>query len=227
MKKIIFISLAGLLILSSGLIYNYANRPDPLPTRDILRSVTNQNTQAERKEPAQIKKWHSIFQKFKDTAPQQRLDLYEMQKTLEAKLNLPVDSTSLIATVVNDSILFIKKWDSPSKEEQKDKFFISPHDYKYIFHSNGDIEVKIGNLVSRSEDDDGNNDGTFLRGYLDGETGLVINYAKKDLGTRNSYSISESGEIEKSDSYHDGYAAKLFTHLDNFLELMEEVLKKK
>lgn len=227
MKKIVIISMCVLLVLVSGLAYNYANRPAPLPTRDILKNVTSQNTQAERKEPAQVKKWHGIFQKFKDTARQERLDLYEMQKTLEAKLNLPVDSTSLVATVVNDSILFIEKWDSPSEKERKDKFFISPHNYKYIFHSNGDIEVKIGNLVSRSEADDSNNDGTFLRGYLDGETGLVINYAKKDLGTRNSYSITEDGEIEKSNAYHDGYAAKLFAHLDNFLELMEEALKKK
>lgn len=224
MKILLYLILGIFTILIACICYNYASSKPP--SREVLRTVTALNPAAERLMPSQIKKWHAIFQEYKSQAGRQRLDLYAQKKALEAELGLPVDSASLTASIVNDSILFIEECRGTAKEQERNKISIYPRQHKFIFHANGDIEAKIGNMVSRSEDEESDLDGTFLLARLDGETGLILNYSKKDLGARNAYTVSETGEIDRSEKYACGSAASVFASLDYYLEKVEELMSK-
>ncbi len=174
MRKIIYCSL----LLSLVVVLSSCNSGSERPTRYVLSSVTSQNEKAERVNSTMLKWVHSAFFEIKNKSPK--------------SFFLTSDNLKVLPVVnVSDSILSITerseyRANSPRKTMSGSDLSCR----KYIFHKNGDLEVFMGN-----------DDCKYINLYIDGETGLVLEYQKKDFGAMNNYYVDSSGDIVIGNDY--------------------------
>ncbi len=195
-----------------------------LPTREVLTRVTVNNSKAERIDTSLLKGWSQTIQEFKSKSygNHPSIDLRTATDIEFAQKPEYAESTSdLTLRVVNDSIIRVSNFD-PLLD--KSKFYIYPHDEIYIFHSNGDVEAKLGNMVNPLGD---HNDGTFIKAYLDGQTGLIVNYELDDPPSNTEYRITDKGEISKGSDYgknfrSDKAATDIFMGIEKYCQRLKE-----
>jgi len=194
-----------------------------LPSKETLQQFAKLNPNVEKIDTGTIKKWNNLFHLYRESIDSSYIDLQSASLKGLAKepkyLGIPCNYT---AGIVNDSILFITEFNPIFERLERDELlhWILPHERKYIFHTNGDIEIKMGNMVSREEN--GLDDGTFLKAYLDNNTGLIVNYWVSSYFTPgNTYKITKSGQLKIGSGYgSDNEAIKTFETLNQDLKLI-------
>lgn len=194
----------GLLVIMMSFSIGCVNKEDyyKFPTRSIIDSYAIRNPKAERVDPTQIRQWFSIFEKLKKTTefePDLRdSTLVELFKQLKFEKYYYHYSAK-----ANDSTLFVNYTDPLIQKSYEGNISISgiyPHDQVFIFHSNGNIEIRLGNQVSLEKDT--SNDGTFRKVLIDGKTGLILNYWEEDQVSWSNYlRLNQDGIMEKGENY--------------------------
>lgn len=217
MKNLTLIITAIIFLLSS------CENNNPRPSRDTLQQCLAKYPKAEKIDVTTLKNWDSLFKIFRQNHNSPYLDIQsDWNKDLVKKPEYAGILCTYDAQAVNDSILFVTEFDPIiEKADKEGSSFTHAHQRKYIFHSNGDIEMKMGNMVSKKESDQ--DDGTFMSLYVDGKTGLIVNYWKNDFMEDNTYKITEDGKLEIGDDY--GYLSLSKDAATRTLNLLDSDLK--
>jgi hypothetical protein len=221
MKNLI---IATIIIFSFSSCYNRS-----LPSKETLKQFAKINPNAENIDTNIIKNWNNLFHIYKESIDSSYIDLQSIQlKELVKKPEYSGILCIYTAGAVNDSILFVTEFDPMLEKLDKEGLvhWIEPRERKYIFHTNGDIEIKMGNMVSREENT--RDDGTFLKVYLDNTTGLIVSYwVSNYFGQGNTYQITKSGQLKIGSGYEsDNSATKTFEILNYDLKLIYSKMRK-
>lgn len=188
MRKILLFSFA--LLLSCILVSCKKEREKP--SRKILASVLKKYPNAERIQPETLRTIRLFASVAFDSGTKKIFDIQDvslkkLSNTPEYKSYMSVYS----GEIVNDSTLFITEF---NPVDEKNVHRVVPHNRKYYFFKNGDIEIEIGNAMVKRFDP--SYKGVLINLYIDGETGLITYYYRDEFGATDWYVVTESGKIK-------------------------------
>lgn len=206
MKNFVFV----LFILS--IFFFSCNSKSNFPSRTTLDKIAKTDSKYERVSVDDICVINNLVS---NTIIPNRIGM-DLRTDEEIKIaNLPEfrDELSIYqCRVVNDSIIMVEQYDPVAQKRSKEvNLGIWPAESKYIFHKNGDIEIKMGNMISDEYDSEDNR--VLVSAYIDGKTGLILNFWRNDFGQDNYYYIDEDGSVVVGHDYDIDTAHGIFNCL--------------
>lgn len=197
MKKLLFVSV----LLFSTLLFGCEMKVD-VPSRTTLDKVFSQNKDAEIIPADSL----CLIRSMVDSTLIPFGTGLDLRTEEERKLETSIEYSDFLnvheLTVVNDSIIQIKKFDPlEEKAASTNKKIVRLYDRQYVFHKDGAIEIKIGKNLR--DEYDPTNRGVLKYAYIDGVTGLVVLSYSIKKNDKINYRITEKGEIEMGRDYGD------------------------